>query len=260
MLLANKIIAIIGGTTGLGRSAARACVAAGARVAVIGRKAVDVEDILAEFGPVACGLAADAIDPTAASRLIELAVQRFGPLGGLYHVAGGSGRKQGDGPLDSATDEGWQHTIELNLTSVFYSNRSAVQQFLRQKSGGSILNCGSVLASHPAPKHFATHAYAAAKAGIIGLTKSAAAYYAPQNIRFNVVSPALVETPMSGRVASDETIREYAAHRQPLHGGEIGSPADLDAAVVYFLSDTSRFTTGQVLAIDGGWSVSDAAP
>ena len=115
----------------------------------------------------------------------------------------------------------------------------------------------SVLGWSPSPKFFATHAYAAAKAAVIGFTKSCAAYYAPQNIRFNVIAPGLIETPMSRRAAGDETIQKFIASKQPLDGGRIGAPQDLDAAVVYLLSDESRFVTGQVLAIDGGWGVSE---
>jgi NAD(P)-dependent dehydrogenase (short-subunit alcohol dehydrogenase family) len=114
-----------------------------------------------------------------------------------------------------------------------------------------------VLGWSPSPRFFATHAYAATKAAIIGLTKSAAAYYAPQRIRCNVLAPALVETPMAQRAAADETILQFIRTKQPLEGGRIGQPSDLDAAAVYFMSDGSVFTTGQVLAIDGGWTVSD---
>src|SRR5687767_13973597 len=115
----------------------------------------------------------------------------------------------------------------------------------------------SVLAYAPSPKHFATHAYAAAKAAVIGMTRSAAAYYAPHDIRFNVIAPALVETPMSKRAANDEQIQKFIAHKQPLDGGRIGRPEDADAAAVYFLSDQSKSVTGQVLAVDGGWSVTE---
>src|SRR5437764_406640 len=83
----------------------------------------------------------------------------------------------------------------------------------------------------------ATHACAAAKSAVIGFTKSCAAYYAPQQIRFNVLAPALVETPMSQRAATDTKIQRYIAAKQPLDGGRIGQPKDLDAAVVYFLSE-----------------------
>ena len=99
-------------------------------------------------------------------------------------------------------DNGWQITIDLNLTSLVYSNRAAVRQFLAQDSGGAILNMSSVLGFSPSPQHFSTHAYAAAKAAIVGLTQSCAAYYAPHGIRFNVVAPALVETPMARRAAA----------------------------------------------------------
>lgn len=116
---------------------------------------------------------------------------------------------------------------------------------------------GSVLGSEPSPKYFATHAYAASKAAIVGLTRSAASYYAPHNIRFNVLAPALVATPMSKRAQENPEILRFMKTKQPLDGGRIGACADLDAAAVYFMSDASRFTTGQVLCVDGGWSVSE---
>jgi NAD(P)-dependent dehydrogenase (short-subunit alcohol dehydrogenase family) len=203
------------------------------------------------------GMAGDACDSKTAAQAIEQAVREFGTFHGLYHVAGGSGRKQGDGPLHEITDEGWNYTLNENLSSLFYSNRAAVQQFLRQKTGGAVLNMGSVLGFSPSPDFFSTHAYATSKAAVIGLTQSAAAAYAAQNIRFNVVAPALVATPMSRRAQSDEAILEFIAAKQPLDGGRIGQPADLDSAAVFFMSDESKFVTGQVLAVDGGWSVSE---
>jgi NAD(P)-dependent dehydrogenase (short-subunit alcohol dehydrogenase family) len=139
---------------------------------------------------------------------------------------------------------------------LFHTNRAATQYFLRAGHGGSIVNMASVLAYAPAPAHFATHAYAAAKAGVIGLTTSCAAYYAARDIRFNVVAPALVDTPMAQRAATDTNITAYIAHKQPLDGGRIGRPDDVDGAVIYLLSSESRFVTGQVIAVDGGWSVS----
>ena len=163
----------------------------------------------------------------------------------------------GDGPLDALTDAGWDFTLQLNLTSVFYSNRAAIQQFLKQGTGGSVLNCTSVLGTSPSPAFFGTHAYAAAKAGIIGLTRSAAATYAPRSIRVNAIAPGLVATPMSERAQGDARILEFVRTKQPLDGGRIGVPSDLDAAVVWMLSPESRFVTGQVIAVDGGWSVSE---
>ena len=255
--LAGKSLVVIGGTTGLGLSAARAFVEAGARVIVVGRDAANAERAAAALGEKACAFSADACDPATAPRAIAAAVAAFGKLDGLYHVAGGSGRQMGDGPLHELTDEGWRATFDLNLTSLMFSNRAAVRQFLAQGGGGSILNIGSVLGWSPSPRHFSTHAYAAAKAALIGFSKATAAFYAPQNIRINVLAPALVETPMARRAAQDETILRFIKTKQPLDGGRIGQPHDLDAAAVYFMSDGARFTTGQVLAVDGGWTVSE---
>ncbi len=257
--LDKKIIVVVGGTTGLGLSGAAACVAAGARVVVVGRDANHAAEAERLLGDAARSLVGDSTDSDTARRAVKLALDAFGRLDGLYHVAGGSGRKQGDGPLGAISDEGWDYTLRLNLTSLFYSNRAAIEQFLAQGSPGAILNMGSVLGFSPAPKFFATHAYAAAKAAIEGLSRSAAAYYAPHDIRINVITPALVETPMSQRAVGDEAIRRYVESKQPLDGGRVGQPSDLNAAVVYFLSDQSRFVTGQTLAVDGGWSVTEVS-
>lgn len=256
--LAGKTLVVIGGTTGLGLSAARAFLAAGAQgIVVTGRHEETAAAALRELGPSAALHSGDAADPTHATAAIALARKRFGGFDALYHVAGGSGRRMGDGPLHEITDDGVPATFSLNLYSLIYSNRAAVQQFLAQGTGGAILNMGSVLGWSPSPHYFATHLYAAAKSAIIGFTKSAAAYYAPQGIRFNVLAPGLVETPMARRAAGDEKILAFIRTKQPLDGGRIGRAGDCDGAAVYLLSDAARFVTGQVLAIDGGWTVSE---
>ena len=255
--LANKVLVIIGGTTGIGFSAAKAFVEAGGRVVVVGRNRENVAAAQKALGESARALAGDATLPTTAPKAIQSALKMFGGFHGLYHVAGGSGRKHGDGPLHKITDLGWACTLQLNLTSLFYSNRAAIRQFLEQRTGGSILNMSSVLGYSPAPRHFATHTYAASKAAVIGLTISAASYYAARDIRFNVLAPALVATPMSRRAQGKEEILRFIRTKQPLDGGRIGQPSDLDAAAVYFMSDDSKFVTGQALAVDGGWCLSE---
>ena len=257
MRLAGKSLVIVGGTTGIGLSAAKAFVAEGARIVAVGRKPESVEAARQELGAAASVIAGDAGDAATAKRAIETALREFGGFHGLYHVAGGSGRRQGDGPLHEISDEGWNYTLNENLTSLFYSNRAATQQLLKQGGGGTVLNMGSVLGFSPSPNFFSTHAYATSKAAIIGLTKSAASHYAAQNIRFNVLAPALVATPMSQRAQSDEAILSFTKSKQPLDGGRIGRPEDLDSAAVFFMGDESKFVTGQVLAVDGGWSISE---
>ena len=255
--LADKRIVIIGGTTGLGLSAANAFVREGAQVIVVGRDAENGRRAEAQLQGRGIAISGDATDPATAQTAIFRCQQAFGGFDGLYHVAGGSGRRFGDGPLHELTLEGWNYTFNLNLTSLMLSNQAAVQAFLAQSTGGNILNMGSVLGYSPSKTYFATHAYAATKSAVIGFTRSIASYYATHDIRINLLAPALVETPMAQRAAQDDTILSFIKTKQPLDGGRIGQPDDLDGAAVFFMSDASRFATGQVLSVDGGWSVSE---
>jgi NAD(P)-dependent dehydrogenase (short-subunit alcohol dehydrogenase family) len=255
--LANKVLVVVGGSTGLGLSAARTFAREGARLVIVGRNRTSLAKAQRELGRACIAISGDASDPKTANRAVAQALKTFGAFHGLYHVAGGSGRKAGDGPLDQLTDDGWHYTLAVNLNSMFYSNRAAAQMLLKQKIGGAILNIGSVLGSSPSPHFFTTHAYAAAKSAVIGFTRACASYYAPQNIRFNVLAPSLVATPMSQRAQEDPAILEFMKTKQPLDGGRMGQPEDLDAAALFFMSDASKFVTGQVLAVDGGWSVSE---
>ncbi len=254
-------VVIIGGTTGLGLSAARACVRAGAGVVVVGRNPDSVTKAVAELEELAPGkadgFAGDAVASETAAAAITRCLEKFGRFDALYHVAGGSGRRFGDGPLHEVTDEGIDATLDLNLKSLIRSNRAAVSKFLELGTPGSVLNMGSVLGWSPSPKYFTTHIYAAAKSAITGFSKSVAARYAADDIRVNVIAPALVETPMAQRAAGDELIQAFIKTKQPLDGGRIGCPEDLDDLAVYLLSPRSRFVTGQVIAVDGGWTVSE---
>ena len=257
MILQDKKVVIIGGTAGMGLSAAMACIRAGAQVTVTGLDEISCREanrLMGEAGEAYC---MDARVPGTAAEVIRHCREHFGGFDGLFHVAGGSGRKWGDGPLHEITPEGWSKTMELNLTAVMLSNQAAVQAWLDHHRAGSIINLSSVLATSPSPHFFHTHAYATAKAAIVGLSKSTAAYYASHNIRINVISPALVETPMSKRAQTNPEIMDYIRTKQPLDGGRIGRPADLDQLACFLLSDQARFITGQHITVDGGWSVTE---
>lgn len=256
-MLKNKNIVIVGGTTGIGLSAAKAFVGVGANVVLVGRNPDSCEKARSILGEAVAVYAGDAASPTTAEKAIELCIHTFGDFDGLYHVAGGSGRKFGDGPLHELTLEGWNKSFEINLTGLMLSNQAAIRKFRELGKAGTILNMSSVLAISPSPKYFVTHAYAAAKSAVIGFTKSIAAYYAFDNIRINMLASALVETPMSERASKNETILEFIKTKQPLDGGRNGRPEDLDGAAIYFMSDASTFTTGQTLYVDGGWDVSE---
>ncbi len=251
-MLKDKKIVIIGGTSGIGLSAAKAFVNHGARVVAFGlepEKDPEISNCTYLIG--------DARDEHQVKAALQKCISEYGGLDGLYHVAGGSGRKWGDGPLHELTKDAWVKTLELNLDSVMVSNKLIIRYWLEHKQAGSILNLSTLLATDPSPKHFHTHAYAAAKSAIIGFSKSVASYYAQFDIRINVLSPGLVDTPMAQRAAENEDILKFIRTKQPLDGGRMLKAADLDGAAVYFLSDYSASTTGQVLGVDGGWSISE---
>jgi len=253
----NTTYIIMGGTTGMGLSAALALKNQGARILVVGRNSESCKKAEEVLGDDCLSLGQDAMNPETMKMAIQMAHDHFGEITGLFHVAGGSGRRWGDGPLDKITLEGWNKTLELNLTSMMLSNQSMVNYFLRNKKEGVILNMGSVLGYSPAPKYFTTQSYAAAKSAIIGFSKSIASYYAKDNIRINVIAPSLFSTPMARRATEDQEILEFIKTKQPLDGGRPGNSEDINNAVLMFLHPQSKFITGQVLAVDGGWSISE---
>ena len=168
----------------------------------------------------------------------------------LVCAHGMSGRRLGDGPVDTCTQEAWDAVLHANLRSVFLYCKLAVP-LLRAAGGGAIVTVSSVLGLVGGDDDFATHAYAAAKGGVISLTRAMAVTYAADGIRCNVVCPALIETPMSTRAQENPRIRERLADLQPLTG-TLGRPEDVAEAVLYLA--TAPFVTGAVLTVDGGWT------
>ena len=171
-------------------------------------------------------------------------------LDALVCAHGISGRRLGDGPVDTCTEEGWDAVLDANLRSVFLYAKRAIP-LLRANGGGSIVTVSSALGLVGGDGVFATHAYAASKVGLIGLTRAMAVTYAPEGIRCNVVAPGLIATPMSSRAQQDERIRARLPELQPLTG-DFGSPEDVAGAIVYLV--TAPFVTGTVLTVDGGWT------
>jgi NAD(P)-dependent dehydrogenase (short-subunit alcohol dehydrogenase family) len=256
--LQSKRCVIVGGTSGLGRTAAERFLAEGAALVIAGLpdgKGPETEAMLRSRGSVRF-IACNATDPQQVERLFREAAVALGGLDVLYHVAGSSGRRLGDGPLHECSDEGWQATLDANLKSTFLTNRMAVRHFLERKQNGVILNMASVLAVAPSPRHFDTCAYTASKGGVIALSRLAAASYAGKGIRVNVLSPGLVDTPMSQRAVRDPAILEFLRSKQPLAGGPARAEDCSDAAV-FLCSDEARLITGAVVTVDGGWCVSE---
>ncbi len=254
MQLENKIAVITGGGSGIGLATAQLFAKEGAQV------------IIFEIDELSAARALDSIQGIhpASSRSVDVSnalqvdfafkaiLSTYGSLDILVNVAGGSGRKWGDGPTDSCTLEGWDKTLALNLDSVFYCCKFALQAMVLNKYG-VIVTVASVLGMVGGDDDFATHAYAASKGAVISLTRSIASYYAPRGIRANVICPGLIATHMSLRAQESDHIRARLSQLQPLTG-DFGSPKDVAQAALYLASDASSFVTGTVLTVDGGWT------
>ncbi len=255
-------VCFVTGSTGIGEAAAVRFAAEGASVFVASRTEAHLvalaRRVEAAGGSVAYR-AAELTDPAEVEAAVIECVRAFGRVDCLLSVAGGSGRRFGDGPVHALTPDSWDRTIELNLRSQALVCGAVVRQLLAQPAGpsggrGAIVLVSSVLATHPAPELFATHAYAASKGAIDALSMAMAATYARDGIRVNTIAPGLTATQMAARAAADPVTVAFAARKQPLSAGFIEA-GDVAEAAVYLLGDESRAVTGQVLAIDGGWSV-----
>ena len=171
-------------------------------------------------------------------------------LDALVCAHGISGRSLGDGPVETCTEAGWDAVFDANLKSVFLYAKQAIPA-LRANGGGAIVTLSSALGLVGGDDDFATHAYAASKAGVIGLTRAMAVTYARDGIRCNVVAPGLIATPMSERARHDPAIIARLPELQPLTG-DFGSAGDVAQACLYLA--TAPFVTGAVLSVDGGWT------
>lgn len=249
-------VLLITGSTGIAEAAAR--LAKDHALFIVSRTPENAERLAKEVG--GAFLAGDLVDPSTSERAVEACVKRYGRLDAVFNVAGISGRKFGDGPLHECTEEGWDVTLDANVKSMFFMCRAALKRMLKQDVGsdglrGTILNMASVLGFSPQARHFGTHAYAASKGAILGMSKSMAAYYAPEKIRVNVIAPSLVKTPMSARAQGDAAILDLMKRKQPLAEGMLEAE-DVARAALFLLSPESRMITGDALVVDGGWTVS----
>ncbi|MDO8541042.1 MAG: SDR family oxidoreductase [Opitutaceae bacterium] len=255
--LAGKVC-LIAGTTGIARASAVLFGSEGASIVAIGRSREHAAELQAELDRAGVPAATQIDDLTsegAAARTLQCALERFGRVDVLFHVAGISGRSFGDGPLHECTDAGWDAVMTTNVRAMMQLNRACIVHWLAAQRSGTILNMASVLGFSFSIEYFGTVAYAAAKAAIIAMSQNAAATYAKHGIRVNVIAPALVDTPMARRATLDPAILEFLKRKQPLTQKPL-TDRDCAEAALYLCSDAAAAVTGIVLPVDGGWCVS----
>jgi 3-oxoacyl-[acyl-carrier protein] reductase len=241
--LAGKTALVTGASGGIGAQIARALHGQGAMVAISGTRVAALEALAAEFNERIVVLPADLSEPDAAGALITAAEAALGKVDILVNNAG----LTKDGLALRMSDADWAKVLDVDLAAPFRLSRAALKFMLRRKAG-RIINIGSVVGSTGNPGQAN---YAAAKAGLIGLTKSLAQEVASRGITVNLVAPGFIETPMTDVLNAGQ--KAAMAEKIPL--GRLGSPADIAAAVAYLAADEAGWVTGAVLHVNGGMAM-----
>ena len=241
--LTGKKALVTGATGGLGGAIARALHAQGAAVALSGTRAEALEARAAELGAGAHVLPTNLSDAAAVEALVPAAEAALGGLDILVNNAGITR----DNIFVRMKDEEWDQVIAVNLTAAFRLSRAAVRGMMRRRAG-RIVNIGSVVGTTGNPGQ---GNYAAAKAGLVGLTKALAAEVASRNVTVNCVSPGFIASPMTDVL--NEKQREGILGRVP--AGRLGEGAEVAAAVVYLASAEAAYVTGQTLHVNGGMAM-----
>jgi NAD(P)-dependent dehydrogenase (short-subunit alcohol dehydrogenase family) len=249
-----KKVLLVTGSSGIAAAAARMWAVLG-QVFVVGINEEQSQSLVTDFSDAGFALA-DVGDEIAVRDAVAACLKRFGRIDALFNVAGISARSLGDGPLHECTTEAWNSVLNVNAKGTFLMCREVLRVWIENSQPGVILNTGSVLTRYPQPDHFATVGYAASKGAIEAMSLAAAAYYAPHDIRINVIAPGLVRTPMSARAQANPQIVDYMSHKQPLTKGMLCAE-DVAKTACFLLGHESRPITGQIVTVDGGWTVSE---
>ncbi|MFB0490750.1 3-oxoacyl-[acyl-carrier protein] reductase [Methylobacterium sp. OAE515] len=241
--LTGRKALVTGATGGLGQAIARALHAQGATVALSGTRPQALEALAAELGERASPVAADLADKDAVEGLVPAAEAAIGPLDILVNNAGITR----DNLFMRMKDEEWEQVLAVNLTAAFRLSRAAVKGMMRRRSG-RIVNIGSVVGSTGNPGQ---GNYAAAKAGLVGMTKALAAEVASRGITVNCIAPGFISSPMTN--ALNEKQREGILARVP--AGRLGEGAEVAAACLYLASAEAGYVTGHTLHVNGGMAM-----
>jgi NAD(P)-dependent dehydrogenase (short-subunit alcohol dehydrogenase family) len=244
----GKVAFVTGGASGLGAAAAQRFADEGARVVIADINLPGAEKFAAGL-PDAHPVEVDTADPASVDRAVAAGVERYGRIDVVFNNAGIDGKQQ---PLHATEQENWERVRSINGDGVFHVLRATVAAML-ESGGGSIVNTSSTAGI---AGQINISAYTFTKAGIIGLTRSAALEYADRNIRINAIAPTVVWTPLVENFVNTApdpaAMRDMLQSYNPMPG--IPTPADVAATVAFLASDEARWITGVTLPIDGGYT------
>jgi NAD(P)-dependent dehydrogenase (short-subunit alcohol dehydrogenase family) len=235
----DRVVVVLGATGGIGSALCRRLAVAGARLVVAARTCQRVREFAATLDALPVPI--DATRADAVDRLFAETLARHGRVDAVAHCVGAMLLK----PAHLTTDDEWTQVVAQNLGSAFYALRAAVRAMT--PTGGAIALVSSAAARLGLANH---EAVAAAKAGVEGLVRSAAATYARRGIRVNAVAPGLVRTAASAHLVENPAALAASTALHPL--GRLGEPDEIAAALAWLLDPAQSWVTGQVLGVDGG--------
>jgi 2-dehydro-3-deoxy-L-rhamnonate dehydrogenase (NAD+) len=244
MSLDNRVAIVTGAARGIGLAIASRLSAAGAPVAAVDVDLAGAEEAarnLQSAGAHACGFVCDVSDAQSVKMMVEKVLKTFNHIDVLVNNAGIGGKIA---PVREQTDDDWRRVIDVNLTGVFYCCRAVIPCMLKQ-GGGRIVNVASIAGKEGNPNQ---SAYSAAKAGVIGFTKSLGKELAKQNILVNAVAPTIIETELTSNMTREQ--HEFFSSRIPM--GRFGKPQEAAALVHWLVSNEASYSTGAVFDLSGG--------
>jgi NAD(P)-dependent dehydrogenase (short-subunit alcohol dehydrogenase family) len=248
--LTNKIAIVTGASSGIGNATAKLFAREGAKVIVAARRQKELDalvDEIARTGGSAIAVAGDVCDEAFARILVQAAVEKFGGLDVAFNNAGMLGEM---GATSELSLSGWRETLEVNLTGAFLGAKYQIPAML-ERGGGSLIFTSSFVGYTVGMP--GTAAYAASKAGMIGLVKTLAAELGPKGIRANAILPGGTDTPAYRLMANSPEAESFIAGLHALK--RVSTPDEIAKSVLYLASDASAFTTGSALLVDGGVSI-----
>jgi NAD(P)-dependent dehydrogenase (short-subunit alcohol dehydrogenase family) len=251
----GKVALVTGGTSGIGRETAILFAKKGARVVVAGRREIEGKatvEVIQRAGGEGIFVKTDVSHASEVKALVERTVEAFGGLDYAFNNAGIEGKWA---PIVEQSEEDWDRTIDINLKGTWLCLKYELQQMLKQKRAGAIVNNSSVAGFIGS---YGAAAYSATKHGVLGLTKSAALEVAKNGIRVNAVCPAVIETPMADRLFGEPEVNKRLLELHPI--GRFGKSLEVAEAVVWMCSSAAGFMTGQSLVLDGGLLAGPAPP